>query len=121
MPWFDNLTTVEQEISFTTVFILLIQASVINKVREIYSKTLGGRFKFNSQENEILFALDSSREYQIFLVYFPVSFFTNNTINFTLQLQLPKALGTWIEEEIYMQINTRNIPLKQRNKMSYNK
>lgn len=49
VPWFDNLTTVEQEISFMTVFILLIQASVINKVCEIYSKTLRGRF--NSQEN----------------------------------------------------------------------
>lgn len=41
----------EQEISFAVAFILLIQASVFNKVREIYSKTSGGRYKFSSQEN----------------------------------------------------------------------
>lgn len=36
----------EQEISFAVAFILLIQASVFNKVHEIYSKTLGGRYVF---------------------------------------------------------------------------
>lgn len=48
--WFYNLTTVLQEISCTTVFILLIQATVINKIREIYGKTVKADLSLKSRE-----------------------------------------------------------------------
>lgn len=50
VSWFYNLTTVLQEISCTTVFILLIQATVINKIREIYGKTVKADLSLKSRE-----------------------------------------------------------------------